>query len=150
MKTGDGRALAGKETLRQRDNGQKGGRGWCREGKRNGLAIRLQNPEPQGAREAETPLDVVVGGVLIKKTQETCAGADGGIRKTDVGAVKAALRGVRGIVAGVAEPGHAKGRDQRGLIEPWNLIRWDVQIGYDYFAKRVPVKQRADAVDLIG
>src|SRR5258708_21985940 len=40
-KTSERRAPAGKETLRQRDTGRKGGRRWCREGQRNGLALRL-------------------------------------------------------------------------------------------------------------
>src|SRR5258708_7945641 len=114
-KTSERRSPAGKETLRQGDNGRKRARGRRREGKRNGLAIRLQNPEPQGAREAETPLDVVVGGVLIKKTKKPWAGAEGRTRKIDAAPVKPPLRGAPGFARGARNHGLPKARAQVGV-----------------------------------
>ena len=71
---------------------------------RDGVAIWRKDSKPKGAREAETALDGVIGGVLIVKAQEAGAGAEIGIRHAKIGAVEAALGGVGGIVARVAEP----------------------------------------------
>src|SRR5207237_103641 len=101
-------------------------------------------------RETEPALDGVIGRVLVEKPQKAGARANVGARHAKIRAVETALRGVRRIVAGVANPGHAKLGNQGGLVEQRNLVAGNLGVGDFYLAKSVAQKERVPGVELVG
>src|SRR5207245_6999365 len=92
----------------------------------------------------------VIGRVLVEKPQKAGARANVGARHAKIRAVETALRGVRRIVAGVANPGHAKLGNQGGLVEQRNLVAGNLGVGDFYLAKSVAQKERVPGVELVG
>src|SRR6202008_2172000 len=139
----------GEEAFRERNEARQRFLGRCREGQRNGVAVRSQNADAEGTRKAEAALDGVIGGVLVEKTEKTGAGTDVGVGHAKVGAVEPALGGVGGIVASIAHPGGAELRNQGRLLEKGDLFGWDIQIRDQNFAETVAAENGGGVRDLI-
>src|SRR5215475_14418585 len=97
-------------------------------GERNGIAVRREHTEADGASKTEAALDRVIGRILVQEAQEACTRAEVGIGDSEVGAVEPAFAGIGGVVAGVAHPGGAELRDQSRLFEQRYLLGRNVQI----------------------
>jgi len=90
-------------------------------------------------------------GILKEKPQEAGARTKIRIGIAEIGAVKTALRGIGGIVARIAEPGHPKLRYECRLVEERDFFAQNLEVGNTHLAESVANRAASSArVDLIG
>ena len=91
-----------------------------------------------------------VGGILHEIAEEAGAGADGCGRGADIHGAEGALRGVRGIIAVIANVGCAELGNQRGLVEERHFFRGNVQVADGDFAEDIAEQEGGARSDLVG